>query len=208
MWWTSCGERTLEGAEAKVFAEALWDIVDEADLTEFDDYDLGVSAFDRLTYGQKVSILSIVGKGLLRKDVPRVELTATLEAAIAVVFEHVKHRIIIEIDEPDLGSNWREMVVAARKEAEGEGIPPPTCEDPDEWEIEVESLADDVLWDADYDDADLYLDQPPEKAEWMKGMARIPDNYYLAIADDLKEKEITDELAELRKLCRAIVEAS
>lgn len=34
MWWTSCGERTLEGAEAKIFAEALWDLLDQSNLSE------------------------------------------------------------------------------------------------------------------------------------------------------------------------------
>lgn len=208
MWWTSCGERTLEGAEAKVFAEALWDLLDESNLSESDDYGLGISAFDGLTYGQKISILFIVGNGLLRKDVPRVELTAVSEGAIAAVFEHLKNLIIIEIDMPELGTNWRELVVTARKEAEGEEIPPTTCNDPEEWKIEVDSLAEDILWDADYDDADLYVDQPPEKAAWLKSMARIPNNYYLVIADDLKEEEILEKLADLTKLCRAIVEAS
>ena len=39
-------------------------------------------------------------------------------------------------------------------EAEGEDIPPVTCEDSKEWDIEVECLAEDILWDADYDDAE------------------------------------------------------
>ena len=30
MWRTGCGERTLEGAEAVVFAEALMSLLDEA----------------------------------------------------------------------------------------------------------------------------------------------------------------------------------
>jgi len=30
MWRTGCGERTLEGAEAVVFAEALLSLLDEA----------------------------------------------------------------------------------------------------------------------------------------------------------------------------------
>ena len=102
MWWTSCGKRTLEGAEAKVFAETLWDMLDESNLSEFDDYDLGIHAFDGLTYGQKVSVLSIVGNGLLRRDVPRAELTAVLEGGLAAVFEHLKHLIIIAIDIPEL----------------------------------------------------------------------------------------------------------
>ena len=208
MWRTSCGERTLEGAEANVFAEALWSLLDEVSLSESDDCELGVSAFDGLTYGQKVSVLSIVGKGLLRKDVPPVDLTAVLEGGIAVVFEHLRNMITVEIDMPGLGTNWRELAVAARREMEAEEIPAPTCGDLEEWDIEIEELADCVLWDADYDDADLYLDQPPEKSEWLKSMARIPDNYYLAIADDLSEEDIEKKLAELRNLCRSIVEAS
>jgi hypothetical protein len=162
-----------------------------------------IRAFDQLTYGQKVSVLSIVGNGLLRKDVPRVELTAVLEGGIAAVLEHLKIMIIIEIDESDLGTNWRKLVVAARQEAEGEDIPPVTCEDSKEWDIEVECLAEDILWDADYDDADIYIDQ----AEWLKSMARISDNYFLAIADDLNEEQIDEKLVDLRKLCSTIVEA-
>lgn len=207
MWWTSSGERTLEGDEARVFADALWDLLDESNLNEFDDYHLGVKAFDGLTFGQKVSVLSIVGNGLLRKDVPRVELTAALEGGIAAVLEHLKIMIILEIDEPEFGGNARELVVAARQEAEGEDITAPTCDNLEKWVIEVECLAEDILWDADYDDADLYLDQPPEKGELLKHMARIPDNYFLAIPDDLREEEIAEKLAELRKLCRVIVEA-
>jgi hypothetical protein len=58
MWNTSCGDRTLDGAEARLFAEALWDFVCELELDE-GDYDVGLKVFDRLTYGQKVSLLSI-----------------------------------------------------------------------------------------------------------------------------------------------------
>jgi hypothetical protein len=208
MWRTSCGERTLEGAEARVFAEALWSLLDEASLSESDDCELGVSAFDSLTYGQKVSVLSTVGNGLLRKDVSPVELTAVLEGGIAAIFEHLRNMMAVEIDMPELRSNWRQLVVAARREMEGEEIPDPTCDDLDEWDIETQELADCILWDADYDDADLYVDQPHEKSESLKSMAGIGDSYYLAIADDLSEEDIEKKLAELRKFCRSTVEAS
>ena len=69
MWHTNNGDRTLEGAEARVFAEALWDFVCEMEVDE-GDYDIGLEVFDRLTYGQKVSVLSIIGNGLLNPDVP------------------------------------------------------------------------------------------------------------------------------------------
>ena len=63
MWRTSSSERTLKGAEAKLFAEALWDFIDETNLSQHGDYVLGVHVFDNLTYGQKICALSIVGKG-------------------------------------------------------------------------------------------------------------------------------------------------
>ncbi|MHC4740480.1 MAG: hypothetical protein ACYS8Z_01075 [Planctomycetota bacterium] len=65
-----------------------------------------------------------------------------------------------------------------------------SCKNVKEWEIEIDCLAENILWDADYDDADIYIDQPPEKSQWLRHMARISDNYFLAIADDLREDEI------------------
>ena len=43
MWATSCGKRTLDGIEATLFAETLWDLIDEANLNADNDYILGVS---------------------------------------------------------------------------------------------------------------------------------------------------------------------
>ena len=118
MWHTSAGNRILEGAEARIFAEALSKLVVELDLSKNDEdgYDLGIHAFDRLTFGEKISALYIIGNGLLRKDIPIVKLTAVLEAAIAAVFKNLLNDIIFEIDEPEIKTNWRKMVVAARKE--------------------------------------------------------------------------------------------
>jgi len=36
-------------------------------------------------------------------------------------------------------------------------------------------------------------------------MARIPDNYYTAIADDLTDKEAEAKIKELRKLCNSVI---
>lgn len=35
MWHTNCGDRTLEGAEASLFAETLWDDEITSDLADF-----------------------------------------------------------------------------------------------------------------------------------------------------------------------------
>ena len=161
------GDRILEGAEAKVFAEVLSSLLDEAIMGTLDDYELGIKCFDTLTFGQKISVMATIGNGLLRKDVPVVDLTAVVEGAIAAVFKHLKNSIVFEIDEPESRTNWRALVVAARKEMEGEHIPPATCNDIKEGEIEVEELADRILWDADYEDDYIYMDHPPEKTQWL-----------------------------------------
>ena len=57
MWRTQCGERILEGAEARVFAESLSSLLDNAIVDQFEDYESDVVGFDNLTYGQKISVL-------------------------------------------------------------------------------------------------------------------------------------------------------
>ena len=205
MWRTECGERILKGAEAFVFAETLSTLLDDAIFGQFEDCELGVACFDNLTYGQKVSVLATIGNGLFKKDVPPVELTAVVEGAIAAVFQSLKDSIIFEIDEPDFGTYWRELVIAARKEAGVEDIPAPTCADVDEWEFQVDGLSDRILWDADYESGPLFMDHPPEMTQWLKDMARIPDNYYIAIADDLTDEEAAATIKELKKLCDSIL---
>ena len=208
MWRTQCGERTLESAEARVFAEALSTLLDYALTDQFDDYESDVACFDNLTYGQKIAVLATIGDGLLRKDIRSVELTAVVEGAIAAVFQQLKDSIIFEIDTPEFGASWRELVVAARKELEGEDIPAPTCTDMEEWDLEVEVLTDRILWDRDYEDDRTYADHPPEMTQWLKYMTRIPDNYYTAIADDLTDEEAAATIKKLKKLCDSIIEPS
>lgn len=207
MWRTSCGDRTLEGAEAKLFAEVLWDLIAESNLDESDDYQVGIQVFDRLTYGQKISVLSTIGNGLLKREVPPVKLTAVVEGGIAAIFQHLKISIIVEIDEPEFGTSWRKKVVKVRKEHEGEDNSSPKCRDIKEWVIEIDELVDRILWDADFDDEDLFIDAIPEKTEMLQKMTGISQEYYLDIAEDLGEKEIKIKLTELRGLCRSIVES-
>ncbi|MEE8576064.1 MAG: hypothetical protein V3T31_02305 [candidate division Zixibacteria bacterium] len=210
MWRTECGERILEGSEVRVFAEALSGLLDEAISGTLDDYELGIRCFDDLTFGQRISVLATIGNGLLREDVPPIDLTAVVEGAIAAVFQHLKYQIIYEIDEPESRSNWRELVLAARKQTGGEieGIPAPTCTDTKEWDFEVEQLSDRILWDVDYESGHIFMDHPPDMSEWLKDMADIPDDYFMAIADDLTDDEAKAQIKELKKLCNSVIEPS
>lgn len=205
MWRTSCGDRILKGAEARLFAETMLSLLDEAIFDQWEDYDLGIEAFDNLTYGQKASVLSAIGEGLFKKEVKPVELTAVLEAAIAAVFAHLRSEVLFELDMDEPCTEWRDMIVAAKKEMGVEEIPDPTCDDGEEWDIEVQELWDSILWDADYSDGHLYLDRPPEESEELREMARIPKQYYMAIADDLTDKQAEEKYRALRELCTSVV---
>ncbi len=92
--------------------------------------------------------------------------------------------------------------------AGAENIPKPTCDDLDELETEVQELSHAILWDADYEDAQLYIDFSPEKSRQLRNWAGIPDNYYLAIADELTDEEAQVRIKELRKLCNSVIKAT
>ncbi len=72
----------------------------------------------------------------------------------------------------------------------------------------MEGLSDRILWDRDYEDGHIYMDHPPEKTQWSKQMARIPDNYYAAIANDLADEQAQATIKELKRLCDSIIEPS
>ena len=63
-----------------------------------------------------------------------------------------------------------------------------------------------ILWDADYEDEDLYIDKPPEEAQRLKDFMRMRDDYFLEVPEDLKPKEIETKLLEMKNLCRSICE--
>jgi hypothetical protein len=65
-----------------------------------------------------------------------------------------------------------------------------------------------ILWDADYEDEDLYIDKPPEEAQILKDFMRMRDDYFLEVPEALKPKEIETKLSELKSLCQSVCEKS
>jgi hypothetical protein len=209
MWRTSKGDRVLQGAEWELFRTALsevWDLIEDS----FDDGELfssGVDAFDTLQPGQKLALLAIVGKALSDQSVPTPAHTAHNEATIAAVFQHVRQSVLVEIetqDEPesaDHATYWRGLVLAACREISDEWdhpLPAATCDDAAEWELLVECLADQVLWDADYEMGDQFLDADPDAGRELLKKMRIAEDYYLAVAPDPTAAEVQ---AVRRTLC-------
>ena len=72
------------------------------------------------------------------------------------------------------------------------------------WDIEVEELAEAILWDRDFDDARLYIDFPLEKSNALKSIAGISDDYYIAIAEDLTDDQAHIKIKQLQNLCKLI----
>jgi len=205
MWHTDGGDRVLEGAEARLFAEVLWDFVTYLEVGE-GDYDVGIGVFDRLTYGQKISLLSIIATGLLKPDELPHKLTAVVEGAVAAVFNQLKTVVILEIEEPDIKSQWRKMILAARRETGANKLPKASCSDEREWFTEIEALSDLILWDADYETENLYIDKRPEEAQALKDFMGVSDDYFREVPEDLTANEIKTKLDEVKTLCRSICE--
>ena len=99
-------------------------------------------------------------------------------------------------------------MIAFDKEKGYTGLPSETCTDSFQWEISTECFAEDVLWDRDYDDAQFYIDFPPEKSKQLKEWAGITDDYFLAIAKDLTDDEAQIKIQELQNLCKSIIKHS
>lgn len=203
MWHTSSGNRVLTGSEAKVFAQALSELISE--LKAFGgEYVVGMEVFDRLTYGQKISVLSIVGKGLLKPDQPIRKLTAVVEGGIAAVFEYLKTLVCIEIDEGITGTYWRELILAARNQLGAVELTDINSDDYTDWLIEIEELSDSILWDADYLDENLYVDDSPEHSQALKDFMRIRDDYFLEIPEDLKPQQLDNAVTEMEAVCSSV----
>jgi len=116
MWWTPDGERILQGAEARLFREALGVLVDM--VREDDEGLLQFSAppVDKLQPNQKLAVLAEVGGALLQESQPMPGLTAVRKAAVGAVYEAIMLMVEMEIDQPPEGREsptWRELVLAA-----------------------------------------------------------------------------------------------
>lgn len=213
MYRTSQGNRTLRGAERRLFVESLGMIADF--LSDFD-YDADIPVFDDLQQNQKIAVLLGVSKALLRDNVAPPPLTATSEAAVAVVYQNVIDRIVDEIelsttddgdegfeefgDLGDAGPSWRTLVLQACREAtELDDLPDAESTDAEQWALLIECLQDRILWDRDWQMLE-HLDTDPEVSRSLKGTLGIDEDYYVAVPPDLSDEKAARMLMELRYL--------
>jgi hypothetical protein len=209
MWRTSSGERVLQGAEGQLFRASLAAVCHLVE-DSFGDEELfssGVSVFDALQPGQKVAMLAIVGKALLDKTTPCPELTAVAEGTVAAIFEQIEQAVELEIDVgSDPGAQpvfWRQLILAACKEAEGEDdepLPKVTSDDLEDWRCLVECLADRILWDCDFEMEEEFLDADPDESRSLRERCRIPEAYFLRVAPDPTGEQLEQIRCTLREI--------
>jgi hypothetical protein len=203
MWHTPDGDRTLLGAEAILVKASITGIV-ESIKDESSGYrgqaEYRITLFDELPDSQRLMLLERVATYLLT-DTPRtLDLTAVNEAAIGVIFEHARNEIDREVTRghPPV-TTWRSMALTAYRECfadedeasnEGDFVPSRIdSTDREQWWELLESLANRILWDRDYELADTFLDAPPSESRTLKAMLGVDADYFATAAPDIVDDE-------------------
>ncbi len=224
MWPTSQGDRTLSGKEASLVRAAigyLRDMITVAiDLDEAHETD--VELLNRLQPTQQLAILHEVAFALLDKSTPMPELTAIGEATVFAIYREMLALIEMEIDANrnriSSDCHIRSLALAAYEEScskpESEWGEPEYFEDQfsdsfpqaadsidmEKWENLIEHLADEVLWDRDFEMESTFADHSPDISAKLKKMTGIADNFYSSAAPEIYSSEYHRIDAELANL--------
>jgi hypothetical protein len=168
-----------------------------------DRYEWGSPLFARLTNRQKTAMLAIVGEALLVEEVPPPQLTAVVDATLNEILNGFTTAICVESDSRSVDeSEWSgECRRALRSIFEPEWTDQQMEEcTTQEWLEMVANLRECVLWDEDFLDEDLYLDQSPEFAGGLKEAMGIRSDYFTAAAPDPNDEELARHVATLAQL--------
>lgn len=214
MWKTPQGNRCLVQAEAALFKAATLALVERVKEEEhLQTCSYGVQVFDQLTWSQRLATLEFAATHLLSSTSPTPPLNAVNEATIAAIFSHVSFEIDLEIDDMSPAFRWRQLTLTAGceyfqideapKSLELEYTLPQGVEDErrELWHALVDSLADQILWDRDFELIETFIDEPPERATMMRQIMGIDDNYFSTAADDLySAKQVQQSLGRLTEV--------
>jgi hypothetical protein len=227
-WHTPYGDRCLVGEEAELVRESIASMLQElANSRETDEspWEYGITLFDELTWQQQLAVLDQLALNLLCETETTLELTGVVEAGVAAIYQNVVQQIELEIELHDVSPSefrcrWRQAAFDALIENEDHEIIERESErfDPDlhaafdeaaesmdlgHWRRIVESLADRVLWDRDFELVNEMIDAPPEKATALRAALGIQPGYYVAIAPDPTEHQIDALFRSIDELVRS-----
>lgn len=230
MWSTPEGDRVVQGREAALIRDAVGMMIDEiemlADQPAFPPLEFGIPVWDGLTWQQKLATLDLVLRHLMQASLPPLPLTSIYESAVGAIFEKIKCEIEIELDIAKMEANsdfhdendfWRSMVLDAFGEpryAEDGSMIGDSLEDldsefypvdanemrKDRWFNVVESLADRLLWDRDYEMEDVFADVEPDQAAAMKSYMGVSEGYYRQIAPDLRDDQVASVIQRVKAI--------
>jgi hypothetical protein len=225
MWHTSRGDRTLNGDEADLVSRAIEVMVAALLMHVDDDFEdaamdcvSGIAVYDGCTPAQRIGLLHDVAKYLLTETNDPLPLSALTDATVAAIFIEIRDQIAIEIglgeelaeeDQP----TWRKMVLAAHRAvfpsradqediAGNDGIVA-SSRDLRNWEVMVEDLADSILWDRDFEMAEVFLDIDPGVSRHRRRLLGIDDNYFTMVAPDPRPHEAFRLASRTRDIIRA-----
>jgi hypothetical protein len=207
-------EMTLPSKHARLFCAAVGFLSDQIGWTEQEDWwDDDHSVFDRLTQGQKQSVLLEVTRALLDKRAEAPPVTAVRAAAVAQVYQTVVDLITADI-ETDGDTEMRTMLLEAVDEADywenvnlnlARGEPlvvplSPACNDVDEWAYLVEVLCDTVLDDRDFEMEGTFSDLDPEETAELRRQMSIGPDYFTDVPEDPTPEQLEQIRRELLDL--------
>jgi len=226
MWATSQGDRTLVGDEAWLVLNSVGYLHDmiTSGVDYGEPYQTEVAMFSALQPTQQMAILHEVAHGLLDDQTPLVELTAVREATVYAIYRELASLVQIELDmsrlngEPDYF--FRDAIVCACNQfsespsewADGFSLNDPTSYEPPDrecvqfeaWTQAVEFLADQILWDRDFELESAFADHDPAKVKAIKQYMGINEDYFAVAAPDANSKQYRKLHLELVGLTRSL----
>ena len=212
MWKTSQGDRILKGTEAELIRKILSNLWADFQNGTVDEYGIttGVVLFDALERNQQLAMLLHVGESLLvSQETP--DLTAVREATVYALFQCLLTAIKNEIQNESFLNvpcqEWRELTIATRRELdrlhqdETPELPTIGSDDVETWEYLTEGLADEILWDRDFEMGYLVEDEDPDNAQVLKQILDIGDNYYTDVSPDPTDAQLVEIEERLARIC-------
>jgi len=204
-------EASLFASAVDTMIDALLLHVDVDWVEEDAVYQTGIRLFDSLSPSQRISLLHSATTYLLTETDPVSPSNALLDAAVAAVFIEVRDQVAIEVglystlstsfNSGPTRTQWRERVLKAYQEvlsredqacdgaawesdSEEPTLPDEACIDMQQWECLIDELVDGILWDRDFEMADMFLDADPVQSKARRELLGIGEGYFSQIPAD------------------------